>query len=185
MHRSFMVSCTVRLGQPNLVVALPTPEEKYERAKKKKGSVWVNPKPTASSPLTAESYCRLVLQEVAKAGAKVGSGRRRPRGQQVRLVHDRDSVHTSEAASAFASSHGIELIELPPRSPDLDPLDYGVFGGVKKAWYKQVSREQMSWDKQCQLLIKLLKEADASAAIKSLPGRIQKLIAAEGGRFEA
>lgn len=179
-----MVSCTVRLGQPNLVVPLPTPEEKYKRGKKKMGSVWVNPKPTASSPLTADSYCQLVLAELAKAGAKVGGSRRRPQGQQVTLVHDRDPVHTSQAVSAFASRHAMQLIELPPRSSDLDPLDYGVFGGVKKNWYRRVSKEHMSWEAQCSLLIELLKGADASAAIKAWPSRIQKCIEAEGGHFE-
>ena len=174
----------MRLGYPNLVVHLPTPEEKYTRAKKKQGSVWVNLKPSTVSPLVTESYCRLVLTELAQRGGKMGHGRRRSPRNPVRLVHDKDSVHTSKETAAFAGSHNIVLTELPARSPDLDPLDYGVFGGLKQKWRRAVRKQQLDWDAACALFIHMLIEADATHAIQSLPSRIQKCIVAKGAHFE-
>lgn len=183
-RRSIMLAVCVRLGQPNMVVQLPTPEEKYDRSKKKKGSVWYNPKPATSSPLTSSSYCRLVLTPLAKAGDKMGTGKRRSPRHPVKLVHDRDSVHTSRETAKFAEAHGIKLVQLPARAADLDPLDYGVFGAVKREWRRRVHMERLDWEAQCSLLIQLLVNADVSAAIKAFPSRIQKCLEAEGGHFE-
>lgn len=183
-QRSFMVAVCVRLGRRNVVVHLPTPEEVVTRAKKKKGSVWVSPQVTACSPLTSKSYCRRVLMELVKAGQQVIGARRHSPRRPVKLVHDKDSVHTSKETRAFAARHNMELIELPARSPDLDPLDYGVFGAVKREWQRRVSKEQLSWSDQCSLLIELLEQADASAAIKALLSRIQKCKSAAGSHFE-
>lgn len=179
-----MLAVCVQLGQPNLVVRLPAPEEKYERAKKKQGSVWYNPKPATSSPLSSSSYCRLVLIPLAKAGGKMGHGKRCSPRHPVKLVHDRDSVHTSGETAKFAGAHGIELVQLPARAADLDPLDYGVFGAVKREWRRRVHMEQLAWEAQCSLLIQLLENADVTAAIEAFPSRIQKCLEAEGGHFE-
>ena len=179
-----MVAVAVQLGHGNLVVRLPTPEEKEIRAKKKKGSVWLAKDNAAASPLTSGNYVRYVLTPLAKADNKMGAGKRRSPRRPVMLVHDKDSVHTSQETAGFAARHGIQLIELPARSPDLDPLDYGVFGAIKREWSKRVFREQLDWESQCSLLIELLQATDASAAIRALPGRIQKCIDANGSRFE-
>ena len=176
-----MLAVCMRLGQPNLVVHLPTPEEKYEKAKKKKGSVWYNPKPANSSPLTSSSYCRLVLAPLAKAGDNMGTGKRLSPRHPVKFVHNRDSVHTSRETAKFAEAHGIELVQLPVRAADLDPLDYGVFGAVKREWRRRVHMERLGWEAQCSLLIQLLANADASAATKAYPSRIKKCLEAEGG----
>ena len=84
----------------------------------------------------------------------------------------------------YASEHNIVLITLPARAADLDPLDYGVFGAVKKEWRRRVAKERLGWEQQCTLLIQLLQQADVSATIKALPSRIQRCIAAKGSRFE-
>ena len=174
----------VRLGHDNLVVRLPTIEERVTRAKKKKGSVWLTPENAPVATLTSASYCHYVLAELAKAEGKVGARRRRSPRHPVRLVHDRDPAHTSQETATFAASHGIELIELSARSADLDPLDYGVFGAVKQEWRRRVQQGQLGWEGRCGLLVQLLKQADASAVIQALPGRIQKCIAAKGGHFK-
>ena len=125
-----------------------------------------------------------MLTELAKDSHKMGLGRRRSPRNPVKLVHDRDSVHTSKDTKSFGLRHNIVFIELPARSPDLDPLDYGVFGAVKREWQRKVSKERMSWERQCSLLIELLEGVDASVAIKAMPSRMQKCIAAEGAHFE-
>lgn len=175
----------MRLGHGKLVVEVPTPEEKEKRAKKKKGSVWLAAESKPVSALTSASYCRYVLTALGKREGKMGKRKRSSPRHPVRLVHDRDSAHTSAETAAFAARHGIELLLLPARSADLDPLDYGVFGAVKQAWRRRVQKERLDWEAQCALLIQLLQAADASAAITALPARIQKCIAARGGHFES
>ena len=125
---------------------------------------------------------RTVVQEALLGGG--GDSAPTQRSAKVKLVHDRDSCHTSGIFRTFAQANGIELVVLPAKAPDLDPLDYGVFGPVKRAWEKTVWQEQLGWTAQCQLLIQLLKEYDCDAAIASLPGRIHKCIEAQGWHFE-
>ena len=42
-------------------------------------------------------------------------------------VHDRDSAHRGPAVAQLFRERSVTLMTLPPRSPDLDPLDYAVF----------------------------------------------------------
>lgn len=79
---------------------------------------------------------------------------------------------------------GVEVLVLPTKAPDLDPLDYGVFNNVKHAWQRVVQRDRPGWEEQKSLLVRLLKEFNADAAIKQLPSRIQKCIDAKGCWFE-
>ena len=153
------------------------------RAKKKKGSPWVSKESSSGSALTANSYQHYVLRPLADMGHKDAAQRRSPR-HPVRVVHDKDPTHAAKSTSVFAANHHMELIELPARAPDLDPLDYGVFGGVKLEWMRRVSKEALTWEAQCDLLIELLQKADATAAIKALPSRIQKCIDIKGAHFE-
>lgn len=102
----------------------------------------------------------------------------------VKLVHDRDSAHTCNLFRNWAKSKAIEVLDLPAKGADLDPLDYAVFGSVKKAWKRQVWAQRSSWDQQCVLLLAMLQEFDPSAAITALPSRIQRCIATGGWHFE-
>ena len=182
-RRSFTVAVAIRFGHPNLVVELPTPAQVEARAHSKKGAPFLKPDNPPSSALTSRSYTKRVLHELLGAGNTGGHLRRSPRNP-VRLVHDRSPVHTAVETLKYAREHNIVLTTLPARAADLDPLDYGVFGAVKKEWRRRVAKERLGWEQQCTLLIQLLQQADVSAAIKALPSRIQRCIAAKGSRFE-
>ena len=173
----------IRLGHPNLVVELPTPAQVEARAHTKKGAPFLKPDNPPSSALTSRSYTKRVLHELLGAGNTGGHLRRSPRNP-VTLVHDRSPVHTAVETLKYASEHNIVLITLPARAADLDPLDYGVFGAVKKEWRRRMAKERLGWEQQCTLLIQLLQQADVSAAIKALPSRIQRCIAAKGSHLE-
>ena len=105
----------------------------------------------------------------------------RPR---LHLVHDRHPVHTSKAFKEFASSHGITVELLPPKSPDMCVLDYGVFAGVKNKWRRAVEKGQLNWRQQCQELVKIIQETNPDPYIKALPSRIARCITAGGAHFE-
>lgn len=136
---------------------------------------------SANIDWSGERYSECVRQALLGGNGGSGAG---TRSAKLQLVHDLDSAHTSSAFKRFASTNGIEVVQLPAKAPDLDPLDYGVFGPVKRAWEKQVWADRLSWDAQCQLLIRLVEAYNPTAAIKALPSRIEQCIQAKGWHFE-
>lgn len=173
--RSVKLCVFVRIGHPTIVVDL-----RYSGFG------------TASSPVvvgtgsgeygwSGQRYADIVAYHLLEE--RVDRRARRPAGG-LKLVHDRDPAHTSTAFKAYASSKDITVVTLPSKAPDLDPLDYGVFGSVKREWQRQVWQQHMSWDQQCQLAIRLLQDFDASASIAALPYRMQQCIDAHGWYFE-
>ena len=130
---------------------------------------------------SGERYSECVRQALLGGGGGSAAG---TRSAKLCLVHDLDSAHTSNAFKQFASASNIEVVQLPAKAPDLDPLDYGVFGPVKRAWEKQVWADRLGWDAQCQLLIQLLEACNPTAAIKALPSRIEQCIESKGWHFE-
>lgn len=130
---------------------------------------------------SGERYSECVRQALLGGNGGSATG---TRSAKLQLVHDLDSAHTSTAFKQFASTNSIEVVQLPAKAPDLDPLDYGVFGPAKRAWEKQVWADRLGWDAQCQLLIQLLETCNPTAAIKALPSRIEQCIQAKGWHFE-
>lgn len=59
-----------------------------------------------------------------------------------------------------------------------------MFGPAQKKLDRELERRRMSWEEQCSFLEKCIKETNADAAIKALPSRIKRCIAAKGGHFE-
>lgn len=100
-------------------------------------------------------------------------------------MHDRSKVHTSKAFTKWASEQGIDVLLLPTKGADLNPLDYSVFGTAKKKWLKAVQGSSMGWEEGRQLFIDLLKGSNPSKAIEQLPGRMQWCIQKEGWHFES
>lgn len=109
---------------------------------------------------------------------------RPPNDSQANCVHDRDSAHKSKDFSKFADSCNINAVLLPARCPDLNPLDYGVFGPAQKKLDKEMELRKMSWDEQCSFLEAAINDSNVDAAIMALPQRIKRCIAAKGRHFE-
>ena len=173
--RSIKLCVFVRIGHPTIVVDL-----RYSGFATADSPVMVG---TGSGEYgwSGQRYADIVAYYLL--GERVDRAARRLPGG-LTLVHDRDPAHTSTAFKAYASSKGITVVTLPAKAPDLDPLDYGVFGNVKREWERQVWQQRLNWDQQCQLAIRLLQRFDASATIAALPYRMQHCIAAHGWHFE-
>lgn len=173
--RSVKLCVFVRIGYPTIVVDL-----RYSGFGTADSPVLVG---TGSGEYgwSGQRYADIVAYHLL--GERVDRRARRPPGG-LKLVHDRDPAHTSNAFKALSSSKDINVVTLPSKAPDLDPLDYGVFGNVKREWQRRVWQKDMSWDEQCQLAIKLLQRFDASACIAALPYRMQQCIDARGWHFE-
>lgn len=138
--------------------------------------------------LNAARYIKIVEGAIVKPPSMVGSKVMRSRGvgsAGVRLLHDRSKVHTSKAFTKWAAEQGIDVLQLPTKGADLDPLDYSVFGTAKKTWLKAVQGGSMGWEEGRQLFIDLLESSSPSKAIEELPGRMQWCVEKEGWHFES
>ena len=99
------------------------------------------------------------------------------------LLHDRDPAHKDSIVKSWCEAKGITIELLPERSPDLDPLDYGLFGVAKQKLAKAIQR-QHSWEDSCTKLLEILKAQPADATIGELPLRWQACIQAGGRHFD-
>lgn len=101
----------------------------------------------------------------------------------LRIVHDRARPHTAKATTEWAARVGVQILTLPPRSPDLDPLDYGVFGSFKAKLFSdaRVGRKQpWDWNKMCRKAVKRMRKFCADEAIMQYPRRVRACIAENG-----
>lgn len=95
------------------------------------------------------------------------------------LVHDRSRVHQSKCVQQGLAAMKLESILAPPRSPDLMPLDYGLFGTIKQ----QLGRElppTAKWEAKAPRFMQLLTEASIQAAVEGYRMRLEACIAAGG-----
>lgn len=137
--------------------------------------------------LNAKRYIEIVQGAIAKPRPVIGSQVLRRRGvgsAGVRIIHDRSKVHTSKAFTRWAAEEGIDVLLLPTKGADLDPLDYSVFGAAKNMWLKAVQAGNMGWEEGRQLFIDMLEGSNPSRAIDELPERMQWCIKKEGWHFE-
>jgi hypothetical protein len=100
------------------------------------------------------------------------------------VFHDREVAHTSKVVQDWLEEHGIKELLNAVRSPDLDPLDYGVFGLAKRRQRRRVYAEGVAWDDACAAMVADLKAMDVDATIKQFPKRLAACIKAKGGHFE-
>lgn len=55
----------------------------------------------------------------------------KPKGRQLIFIHDRSPAHRTKHVEQQFLGPDIQVQLLPPRSADLDPLDYAVFAHTK------------------------------------------------------
>lgn len=138
--------------------------------------------------MTAEEYIDCVKEAVAYFDDS-------PRTQRglaawmagLRLVHDRSTCHQRTDITVVHSSKAtcvLPVIVAPPRSPDLMPLDYGVFGTAKTKLLNQVS-QQDAWVDRTEMFVKLLQDTDVKNIIAAYPKRLAKCAETNGGRVES
>ena len=96
-------------------------------------------------------------------------------------------AHRSRHTIAYLHSHVPEFIEpenWPPNSPDLNPVDFSVWGALQEKVYRQEIRDIHHlkqvlldcWDQLSQNTI--------NRAIDQLPKRLAMVIGAQGGHVE-
>jgi hypothetical protein len=101
----------------------------------------------------------------------------------VMLVFDRSRVHSSRMVTNWLHEQGINFKLAPPRSPDLMPLDYAVFGTAKlelgRHWLPTAA-----WHDRVHTFLELLRKKPSAAIYDEFVERLQCCIQQNGGRFE-
>lgn len=168
----------IKSGQPPTVLPVTAANDKHPN------SIWLGKGKDPNRPdLTGEAYGKKVKETLLGKG-NVRDGTLVPPATPIRLLHDHDPAHTSKAFKALAARYNIDAMLLPARSPDLNPLDYGVFGAAQRKLEREMERQRMTFDEQRAFMERTLQECDTDAAIAALPRRIAACIAAKGGHFE-
>jgi hypothetical protein len=107
----------------------------------------------------------------------------RRRSAEALLIHDRSRVHSSKVVQQRLGSLGINARLAPPRSPDLMPLDYGVFGAIKLQLGRGLPRTA-PWEQRARKFLELLRQRPSDRVIQSFKERLIACIRAHGGHIE-
>lgn len=107
----------------------------------------------------------------------------RSRKRHAWLLHDRETAHNNRYVEHRLEQLGLRHELLPARSPDLQPLDYGIFGGCKRVLGSK-RLELSDWSSQVATFKQLLKTAPFKKAIEQFPLRLRACIQARGQHFE-
>lgn len=99
------------------------------------------------------------------------------------LVHDRDPVHLTKKVAEFLQKGGIVNCVLPPRSPDLDPLDYCIFANAKKAAGRRDVESLKDFKDQCAAFEAHIAHLDVAHQTKGYKSRLLRVIEEEGGHI--
>ena len=104
------------------------------------------------------------------------------RSAEAMLVHDKSTPHQSKVATEALARLRLKAVVQPPRSPDLMPLDYGIFGRVKTAIAGRV-KILRTWEESVSELEKKLLAARSDlidSTIDQFPRRLEACIASLG-----
>lgn len=138
---------------------------------------------TAGNPhrsMGAEEYCNFLQSAWHKFNQSTEF--RRKSGQAM-LVHDRSTTHNNLLVTAKLKSLNLRAQLLPPRSPDLQPLDYGVFSTSKNKLQQARERDD-DWTQRAIDLEKHIREASFSRIIAEFPQRLEACIRAGGSHID-
>ena len=128
---------------------------------------------TASS-FTSMEYMDFLKHVLSRAG----------RRQRVVLVHDREPCHLSAEVGELMREHGHTIMTLPPRSPDLDPLDYAVFGTAKRWLARNWPAGQHDFSARCDAFHSHIASMDPGVLIRGYQLRLRKVLQQKGGHIE-
>lgn len=115
-------------------------------------------------------------QMKAKRGEKLSKG--------VLFHQDSTPAHTSDAAMAAIRDCGCELVQHPPRSPDLAPSDFQLFPAMKKALSETCLGSEDDVITTLQGFLDSQEKDFYETGIKSLKDRWQKCVELDGDYVE-
>jgi hypothetical protein len=148
--------------------------------KLKKYSLFKNKKEQQAKRLTGSEYVDCVRAAWRHFNRQKGFQRV---SAQAKLVQDGAKVHTSIVTQKGLQQLGLPTLLISPRSPDLDPLDYSVFGAAKTRLASDLPLSA-TWEQRVARFKEILQAAPVDKAIRQMSLRASACIAAGGRHFE-
>ena len=127
-------------------------------------------------------YYRYVLEDLLADSVR----RSRPgvNSKSVLLQHDNAPAHSAAVTKTAISDLGWVLLPHPPYSPDSAPSDFFLFRKMKDYLRGKVFESRSALGSSFHQFTLSLTKNDYEGAIKSLPGRWQACLNANGDYFE-
>ena len=96
------------------------------------------------------------------------------------LQQDNAPCHTSASTRRFFQENGIEVMDWPPNSPDLNPIE-NLWGIIKKDFAPEERTTVSEWRERVVGVWERISQERYLSLIESMPRRIAACIAAHGG----
>lgn len=132
--------------------------------------------------INAQTY----QQDVLRSNLAVNADRICGKGNWI-FQQDSAPAHKAKSTQDWCRTHCPSFIstsEWPPSSPDLNPLDYCIWGVLESRVNSKIHRSLGELDAAIQREWKKLSMDTVRAAIGSWLGRLKKVVKARGARFE-
>ena len=130
--------------------------------------------------MKADYYVQILEQGLLESMENSGI----PAGNII-FQQDNDPKHTSNLATDFFNAHGIQVLDWPAQSPDLNPIEH-LWALLKKMIYgydKPASGVFELWDRAAEQWGRITAE-QCQSLIERMPRRLRAVIRAKGGNIK-
>lgn len=124
--------------------------------------------------MDADMYIDILERNVKPSAQKLGFGRRWI------FQQDNDPKHTSKKAQAYFKKSRLQVLEWPPQSPDLNPIEH-LWGILKKSVYETRSSSISGLKVKVEEAWEKITMEETKRLVDSMPRRLQAVIEANGG----
>jgi hypothetical protein len=107
----------------------------------------------------------------------------RNRRSEALLVHDRGTPHRSKVVKQWLEEISLKAELMPPRSPDLMPLDYGIFGTCKTDLDRRPPKP-FAWEARVARFKDLIAQAPVKQTVGVFEKRLSAVVRAGGGHID-
>lgn len=135
-----------------------------------------------ASRMTTKEYIECVRSAMIHFAGKGATVYQRERVvKQLRLVHDKSTCHPGAPIDVGLPGAKLNVSMAAPRSPDLMPLDYAVFGLAKRKLL-DAQQSHWTWADRAAFFIRTLQDFNPKACIEAYPARLQECWEKSGAR---
>lgn len=119
--------------------------------------------------LKAADYQRIVKKGLARLQRRFGR-----EGRILLFMQDNAPIHKAKTTQAFFKEHGIELLDWPAYSPDLNPIE-NLRAILKNKVYEQRPRTLDELERVVRKEWKAISRRFTRRLVRSLPGRLEEV----------